>query len=86
MNFFRRRSLAPFAAFLALASLAHAHPGHDGDHEVTWEFSHLVAHPLATLMCLAVIAAGAGLAWLLVRRAQAERLQSLRGSQPKRGN
>jgi hypothetical protein len=28
--------------------LAHAHPGHDG-HDLTWDFRHLAAHPLATL-------------------------------------
>ncbi len=47
--------LAPVSAF--------AHPGHDGDHDFTWTFSHLAAYPLATLGCFALIAAGAFAAW-----------------------
>lgn len=86
MNSTARRLVPSTAVFLTLVSLAQAHPGHDGGHDVTWELSHLAAHPLATLLCLGAIVAGAGIAWLLVRRASAERLQSLRVSQPRRGN
>jgi hypothetical protein len=39
-----------FATLTAPAALL-AHPGHDGDHDFTWDFSHLAAHPFATLLC-----------------------------------
>lgn len=55
-----RSVLLGAALFSALPLVAHAHPGHD-DHELTWDFSHLAAHPFATA---AWIAALAGLAWL----------------------
>jgi hypothetical protein len=45
------------AVFLATASVAPAHPGHDG-HDLTWDFQHLAANPLATLIW-AVVLAGA---------------------------
>lgn len=51
---------------VGLPSAALAHPGHDG-HELTWDFSHLVAHPLATVCCLAVLAASVWLGWRLTR-------------------
>ncbi|HEX2852515.1 MAG TPA: hypothetical protein VHO24_04695 [Opitutaceae bacterium] len=35
-------------ALAILPAIAHAHPGHDG-HELTWDFGHLAAHPVATL-------------------------------------
>jgi hydrogenase/urease accessory protein HupE len=63
-NFFR----STFNATLAVAvlpALAYAHPGHD-DHELTWEFSHLAAHPLATLGCVAFLAVGGWVVWRLV--------------------
>lgn len=72
-----RRPLAVSLAFAAFASLAQAHPGHDG-HELTWDFQHLAAHPLATLGCLAVLGAAA---WGIRRLA---RHYSLRGSQASR--
>jgi hydrogenase/urease accessory protein HupE len=51
---FRRLSiLALFAAPL----LAHAHPGHDGDHDFVWDFEHVASHPFATLLCLGVAGA-----------------------------
>lgn len=56
MNLPRLRPLS-VAALLALPVLAQAHPGHDGDHDVIWEFGHLVEHPIATLACLSVIVA-----------------------------
>ncbi len=56
---------------LGLVSLAHAHPGHD-DHEFTWDFEHLAAHPVATILCLAV--AGTGV-WALTRRALKRRMR-----------
>jgi hypothetical protein len=42
---------------LALPVLAHAHPGHDGDHDFVWDFEHLANNPLATIACLALLAA-----------------------------
>lgn len=44
-------------ASLALAAPAAllAHPGHDGDHDFTWDFSHLLAHPFATFFCALVL-------------------------------
>ena len=53
------------AAF-ALPALAHAHPGHDGDHDFVWDFDHLANHPLATISCLSLlVAAGWGVSRLL---------------------
>jgi hypothetical protein len=34
----------------AFPIVAYAHPGHD-DHELTWEFTHLLEHPIATVTC-----------------------------------
>jgi urease accessory protein len=34
------------AAFLALPTLVQAHPGHDGDHELIWDFNGGFLHPL----------------------------------------
>ncbi len=50
----RRFALASLA--LAAPAALLAHPGHDGDHDFTWDFSHLAAHPFATLFCAAVLA------------------------------
>jgi hypothetical protein len=49
--------------------IASAHPGHD-DPDFTWEYSHLVAHPAATLICFGAIIGAAAIAWFLVRRSQ----------------
>jgi urease accessory protein len=43
MNF--KRTLWPALGFLAMPAGASAHPGHDG-HELTWDFSAGVIHPL----------------------------------------
>ena len=60
----RLRRLFPYASLLLLSpTLALAHPGHEGN-ELTWDYQHLMAHPLATLGCLAVLAVGAGVAYL----------------------
>jgi hydrogenase/urease accessory protein HupE len=75
----RLRVLALTTSLLAAPSLALAHPGHDGDHGLTWEFSHLAAHPFATVLCGAVlVTAVIGVAWLA-------RHQSLRKSAANRG-
>ncbi len=49
----RRFALASIT--LATPASLLAHPGHDGDHDFTWDFSHLLAHPVATLFCAAVL-------------------------------
>ena len=65
-----QNSLRPPSLFtwlvVVLPSIAQAHPGHD-EHELTWDFGHLAAHPLATLGCVAVLA---GSVWLLIRLAR----------------
>jgi hypothetical protein len=48
------RALSIAAVFL-LPVLAHAHPGHDGDHDFVWDFGHLVSNPLATIVCLTLL-------------------------------
>jgi hypothetical protein len=60
------RRLLPLAALLAPV-LARAHPGHDGGHDLEWDTAHLAAHPAATLLCVAVLAAGIWAVWQLVR-------------------
>lgn len=80
-----RRALVLSGVFLAGVAPVLAHPGHDDGHELTWELGHLVAHPVATFVCLAVLAA-AGWAGVQVFRRRADlRTQSLRGSQRSRG-
>ncbi len=60
----RLRRLFPYASLLLLSpTLALAHPGHEGN-ELTWDYQHLVAHPLATLGCFAVLTVGAGVVYL----------------------
>jgi urease accessory protein len=52
-----RRVLA--ALLISLPALAHAHPGHDGDHELTWDFNGGFLHPLTGWdHLLAMIAVG----------------------------
>jgi hypothetical protein len=45
-----------------------AHPGHDDDHGLVWDFGHLAAHPLATFACFTVLAGAIWLGWQFVRR------------------
>jgi len=61
------RGFALAISFLASRSLVQAHPGHD-DHELTWDFGHLAAHPVATIGCFAVAVGIALGGWLLMRR------------------
>lgn len=72
------------ATFLASYGLSHAHPGHDG-HELTWDFSHLAEHPLATLGCATVLGVGGWTLVRILRRVWEVRVQSLRASQASRG-
>jgi hypothetical protein len=81
-----RRLTALVALSIAALPMAQAHPGHDGDHGLVWEFRHLADHPGATLLCGAVLGAAVwGASALLRRRAEAQ-AQSLRVSARRRGN
>jgi hydrogenase/urease accessory protein HupE len=58
MNNLLRRASGHVAVVTALISVARAHPGHDGHEgggEFTWDFSHLVSHPLATVAGIALM-------------------------------
>ncbi len=53
------RRLLALAAVLAVTPWASAHPGHDGDHDFTWDFSGGLAHPFTGMdHMLAMIAVG----------------------------
>ena len=67
-----RRGLPLLFVYFTSSALALAHPGHD-DHELTWDFSHLVAHPLVTLGWFALLIGLAGVAWYLFRHASSSR-------------
>jgi hypothetical protein len=60
-------------AFLALTSLAQAHPGHDGGHDLTWDFGHLAQHPVATLVWTTLIGAAVWSSWQLVANREQRR-------------
>lgn len=62
----RFRPLSLLVTF-ALPVLAHAHPGHDGDHDFGWDFEHLAGHPLATLACLALLATAGWGVWRFLK-------------------
>jgi urease accessory protein len=59
--------LLAVAALVALPALAQAHPGHDGDHDFVWDFSHFAEHPLATMACGILVAAAGWGAWRLLK-------------------
>jgi hypothetical protein len=65
-TFFTSRIVSA-ALLITLPAIAHAHPGHD-DHDFTWDFSHLAAHPFATAGCVVVLAAFAGILWQVSQR------------------
>ena len=73
------RSISLVAAFISFAGIAQAHPGHDG-HELTWDMQHLADHPIATVLCAALVTVAAWAVWRGGRF-----VQSLRASQLKRG-
>ena len=64
---------------LAAAPAALAHPGHDG-HELTWDFSHLTAHPLATLSCFLAISALAWIGWRYLRPTNAPQKSAVKAT------
>ena len=83
MKSLRLRSLLVATAF-ALPALAHAHPGHDGDHDFTWDFDHFASHPLATIACIAVVAAGGWAVWQLVKSSRATKSETVKRSDSSR--
>ena len=85
MNNLLRRLPGHVAVVTALASVARAHPGHDGHEgggEFTWDFTHLVSHPLATLAF--VLLAGGTAVLLLNRLGERRAVQTLRKSSDNR--
>jgi hypothetical protein len=74
MKFAPRLSwLTASAAFLAVASFAQAHPGHDGGHDLTWELGHYIQHPFATFVWAALIGASIWSVWQLVANREEQR-------------
>ncbi len=73
-----RLRLFPLLATLALPVLAHAHPGHNGDHDFVWDFEHLTSHPLATIACLALLAAAGWGVWKLVKSRPAAKIERVK--------
>jgi hydrogenase/urease accessory protein HupE len=65
-----RAILAVAALLSAAASVASAHPGH-GDHDFTWDFDHLVEHPVATIAWLGIFA---GATWVVARLVRTSRV------------
>lgn len=85
MNHLLRRVPGHVAVVTALASVARAHPGHDGHEgggEFAWDFTHLAAHPLATLAFVAL--AGVSVALLWNRLGERRAVQILRKSSDNR--
>ena len=74
--------LTPFGRLLIVSALlspllAQAHPGHDGDHELVWEFDHLASHPLATIGCVAMLVAAGWGVWRLLQSRPVEKPQRI---------
>lgn len=67
-----RRSVSLFAVYSAAAALAQAHPGHQGHEggDFTWDFSHLAAHPFATVGFVALLGVGIWAGWSQLRRSR----------------
>jgi len=70
-SFARRLLLSTL--LLGSIDLLQAHPGHDDGHELTWDFSHLAAHPVATTLCFTVAAAAVWVGLRLIRRRAMQR-------------
>lgn len=73
MSSLSRRLLSLATVSNLVVSVALAHPGHDGHEgggEFSWDFTHLGAHPVATLACVVVFGVAA---WMLVTRLSAVR-------------
>ena len=70
-SFARRLLLSTL--LLGSIDLLQAHPGHDDGHELTWDFSHLAAHPVATTLCFTVAATAVWVGLRLIRRRARQR-------------
>jgi hydrogenase/urease accessory protein HupE len=75
-----RLRFLPLAGLLAAPALAFAHPGHEGGHDFEWDFGHFASHPLATTLCVAVLAISVWAVWRLVKSKPA----AARASRPDR--
>lgn len=64
------------AGLFVAPALAHAHPGHDGDHDFVWDFGHFVSHPFATLAGAALVVGAGWLVWRLLKSPTAEGVKS----------
>lgn len=62
------RVSAFLAVLVGLTSLAQAHPGHDGGHDLTWDYADVAEHMLTSPYHLAVMGAVLALAFVLARR------------------
>ncbi len=82
MKLLPRRSLALFTVYSAAAALAQAHPGHEGHEggDIPWDFSHLAAHPFATLAVVALVGAATWAVWNFFRSSRTAAAHSLRKS------
>lgn len=82
MSFTSRRFLVLAVSLSVAVPLVQAHPGHDGDHGLTWDFSHFAAHPFATIGCLLVLIASGWCAWRLARERFDARMTEVRSKEP----
>ncbi len=73
MTTFARPRCLFFVFSVFAPSVVFAHPGHDGGHDLTWDFAGEVTHYL-TSPCHMLPAVGVGvIGWLWMRRQRAER-------------
>lgn len=82
MKLLSRRSPVLFTVYAAAAAIAQAHPGHEGHEggDITWDFSHLAAHPFATLAVAALVGGATWVVWTQLRSRRSLSTQSLRKS------
>jgi hypothetical protein len=66
------------ATVFVVPVLAHAHPGHDGDHDFVWEFSHLTSHPLATLAWVPLLVTAGWGVWRFLKSRSAAKSQPVK--------
>lgn len=88
MKPFTRRTLSLFTVYSAAALVAHAHPGHAGHDggDFTWDFSHLVTNPLATLGYVALLGVAIWAVASHLRHRRSVQVQSFHKSTESRGN
>ena len=86
MKLFTRRTAFLSVALLASASLAQAHPGHDG-HDFSWDFRHLADYPDATILCFGVIGAIGWFVWKVISaKAETPKTSAVRVDDSRREN